>query len=513
MTDWNEGYFTDSTYTYGYYRELSPNFMRWCLLLKGIIAPEISEESCHCELGFGQGISANIHAAATPGRYFGTDFNPAHAAQAKDFADASGADANFFEDSFEEFSQRNLPQFDSIGLHGVWTWVSAENRQHILEIARKHLKSGGMFYNSYNCLPGWAPHSPLRELLLLYYRCKSDAGTNSDEQINSAINSVEEMIAAEPLYLNFAPNFKAQFELLKKHDTHYVAHEYLNLDWDLMYFKDVAELCQSAKLEFATSAVPLENRENIILNDKARDFLAKFGNPIMREQLQDYFINRQFRKDIYVRGVRRLSNTELYDKILSTRYVLLKPADAVPMKINAYQRELTLNAETYRPFLEYLAQDNFRPKDLKEYFLSGRARPEIILEMLTILVSAGHVMPCQSEAAVKQVKKSCEQLNAYIRERANFGNAINYLASPLTGCGVEVNRFHQIFLAQYKAGNKTSDKLADATWEIISRNGERMLDKDKKLLNTPEENLAQLKTLAEGFLSNLLPIYKALLLI
>ncbi|MBR0261829.1 MAG: class I SAM-dependent methyltransferase [Selenomonadaceae bacterium] len=177
MNAWNEGYFTDSTYTYGYYRELSPNFMRWCLLLKGIAAPEISETSCHCELGYGQGVSANIHAAATPGKYFATDFNPAHAAQANELVEASGANAKFFEDSFEEFSKRDdLPQFDSIGLHGIWTWVSAENRKHILDIARRHLKSGGMFYNSYNCLPGWSPNAPLRELLSLFDRYKVDRG-------------------------------------------------------------------------------------------------------------------------------------------------------------------------------------------------------------------------------------------------------------------------------------------------------------------------------------------------
>ena len=29
---WNEGYFTEGTYTYGYYRELSPVWQRFCLL-------------------------------------------------------------------------------------------------------------------------------------------------------------------------------------------------------------------------------------------------------------------------------------------------------------------------------------------------------------------------------------------------------------------------------------------------------------------------------------------------
>ena len=188
MNSWNEGYFTDSTYTYGYYRELSPVFMRWCLLVNGIAAPEISAESCHCELGFGQGLSANIHAAAVPGKFYGTDFNPAHAAQAQQLAEASGADTHFFEDSLEEFSNcDDLPQFDSIGFHGVWTWISAENRRHMLEVARQHLKSGGMVYNSYNCLPGWAPASPLRELLALYDK-NFHGNSGTKERVQSALN-------------------------------------------------------------------------------------------------------------------------------------------------------------------------------------------------------------------------------------------------------------------------------------------------------------------------------------
>ena len=515
MNDWSEGYFTDSTYTYGYYRELSPNFMRWCLLLKGIAAPEITEDSCHCELGYGQGLSANIHAAATPGKFFGTDFHPAHAAQANEFVAASGANAKFFEDSFEEFSKReDLPQFDSIGFHGTWTWVSAENRRHMLEVARRHLKSGGMLYNSYNCLPGWAPNSPLRELLVLHD--KYQRAGNADERVAAAFKFVGDFIDAEPAYADRVPSFKAYFEDIRNKDAHYIAHEYLNLDWDLMYFADVAELCREFKLDFAMSAIPLETNEGMYLSEKAREFLNGVGNPIMREQLKDYFTNRRFRKDIFVRGVRRLSRRESYEKIFSTRYVLIMPAANVPMKVKVYQGELNLNEERYRPLLEFLERDNFRPKDLREFLSTSDADANAVIELITLLVHAGHVMPCQSDNAVKLVKRSCERLNAYICERANFGNTIKFLASPLTGCGVEVGRFQQIFLAQYKAGNKTADKIAEATWRILANNGERMTvevqgESQRKVLETPEENLAHLKTLAENFLTRL-PIMKALLL-
>ena len=436
MNNWSEGYFTESTYTYGYYRELSPNFMRWCLLLKGIAAPEITEDSCHCELGYGQGLSANIHAAATPGKFFGTDFNPAHAAQANEFVAASGADAKFFEDSFEEFSKReDLPQFDSIGFHGIWTWVSAENRRHMLEVARRHLKSGGMVYNSYNCLPGWAPNAPLRELLVLHD--KYQRAGNADERVAAAFKFVGDLIDAEPAYAGRVPGFKAYFDDVKTKDAHYIAHEYLNLDWDLMYFADVAELCQEFKLDFAMSAIPVETNEAMYLSEKAREFLKTVSNPIMREQLKDYFINRQFRKDIFVRGVRRLSRTEIYDKIFSTRYVLTTPAADVPMKVKVYQGELNLNEERYRPVLEYLEKDNFRPKDFREYLANGNTKANFLHEVILVLVHAGHIIPCQSENAVKQVKRSCERLNAHICERSEFSGDIAFLASPLTGCGVD----------------------------------------------------------------------------
>ena len=38
MNEWNEGYFTESAYTYGYYKELNPVYLRYCLLVNGVDA-------------------------------------------------------------------------------------------------------------------------------------------------------------------------------------------------------------------------------------------------------------------------------------------------------------------------------------------------------------------------------------------------------------------------------------------------------------------------------------------
>lgn len=83
----------------------------------GLVAPTFGSA---CELGFGQGLSANMHAAASVCTWHGTDFNPSQAGFARELAAVSGANAQLFDESFAEFFARaELPEFDYIGLHGI----------------------------------------------------------------------------------------------------------------------------------------------------------------------------------------------------------------------------------------------------------------------------------------------------------------------------------------------------------------------------------------------------------
>jgi SAM-dependent methyltransferase len=153
MSDWTSGYVADIGYTFGYYAELNPLRVRLAFLNQGLVFPEVGTA---CELGFGQGLSANLHAAASLTQWHGTDFNPSQAGFAQELSAASGASAQLFDEAFAEFAQRpELPAFDYIGLHGIWSWISDENRQIIVDFVRRKLKVGGVLYISYNTLPGW----------------------------------------------------------------------------------------------------------------------------------------------------------------------------------------------------------------------------------------------------------------------------------------------------------------------------------------------------------------------
>jgi SAM-dependent methyltransferase len=163
MTDWTAGYVADVGYIYGYYPELNPLRVQLAFLSAGLAFPESGSA---CELGFGQGLSTNIHAATSVTKWVGTDFNPSQAAFAQDLASVTAADARLFDESFAEFCARqDLQEFDFIGLHGIWSWVSDANREIIVDFVRRKLKVGGVLYVSYNTRPGWAAMVPMRHLL------------------------------------------------------------------------------------------------------------------------------------------------------------------------------------------------------------------------------------------------------------------------------------------------------------------------------------------------------------
>lgn len=226
-TAWTDGYQTEVNYTYGYYRDLSPNYQKFCLLLNGVDCPPTNERHKHCELGFGQGVSLNIHAASSFGLFFGTDFNPAHAAHANVLAEQNQVPHHFYDASFEELLNKDLPMFDSISLHGIWSWISHENQHIILQFIRKFLSPNGIVYISYNCLTGWAANMPVRELFHSHFKFNSTS-TNPLQKVNDSLNFSEELLTQNPLFAQRNPNALNKVQDLKKQNPNYLIHEYLN---------------------------------------------------------------------------------------------------------------------------------------------------------------------------------------------------------------------------------------------------------------------------------------------
>jgi len=298
---WTEGYVLEVNYTSGFYGELSPLKLGLATLIKSIQPPDSSQEFTYCELACGQGFTTNILAATYPhAQFYANDFNPSHIATARDLAAKAGMkNILFFDDSFEEFLERDLPQFDFISLHGIYSWISAKNRQAIVNFMLRNLKVGGLVYISYNALPGWSAAMPMQALMLRHGQHSSEPILTRIEQ---ALNFTGELLEANASYFAQNPILKNRYERLKEQNRYYLAHEYFNQEWNSFYFDEVAKELEDAKLKYVGSAHINDHIDTVNLSPAAQDKLAKISDPIYREVVRDFFVNSQFRRDIFSRG-------------------------------------------------------------------------------------------------------------------------------------------------------------------------------------------------------------------
>ncbi|NNU36026.1 methyltransferase domain-containing protein [Rhizobium sophorae] len=510
---WSYGYFTDLNYSHGYYPEMNPTMLRLACLCQAV-EPQLSEEPIYLELGFGQGVSINMHAAGSVGSYWGTDFNPTQTVEARKLAAASGASLHLFDDSFEELASRNdLPDFDVIALHGIWSWISETNRKIITDIIRRKLRPGGIAYISYNCLPGWAPIIPIRELMSLYQEYGEGKISGPVGMIEGALQFLGDVAKAGSIYFNENPIAGHHLKHLMKQGPNYLAHEYLNADWHLGHFSDMARSLDDAKLTYVGSARLLDGMDALQFTDEGRKLVSQIGHPIMRETVRDYLLNRRFRSDIFVKGARKLSGPEHRDAWHSLAFVLSTPIVDIPKKIPLSRGEVELPADKYDPILEALCEDKYRPKGVDELLQHSKLRgflPQDVVEALTVLTGAGFTAPVRDPS--KKVQEQCKALNRHILERARISMDLHHMVSPVTGGGIAIPHIAQLFILGLREGKTDADSLANHVWEFLDSIGERLV-RDGQSIESRDANLKELRGSAVKFLRSSRPLLEALQII
>jgi hypothetical protein len=289
-----------------------------------------------------------------------------------------------------------------------------------------------------------------------------------------------------------------------------VAHEYFNADWLPMPFSDVANLLSEAKLSFAASANFFDHSDGINLTADQQTLLGGIKHPVLKESVRDYMVNQQFRRDIWVKGARPMLPLNQSALIKTQGFALLAPAADVPLKIKGMLGETKLQPDVFQPIIELLAKNDFTPKTGAEL---AEALPKLkfaqIVQALVLLAGTGHVSPTQAPAQIKQAQATSDGLNAKLIANAEFSGDTSHLASPVVGGAVSVSRFQQLFLKSIKAGRKTPAEWAADAWKPLLAQGQRLI-KDGKTIEKVEDNIAELKTIAEDFNANRLSIMKAL---
>jgi SAM-dependent methyltransferase len=471
-------------------------------------APKIENA---CELGFGQGLSVSIHAAAQPSvSWYGTDFNPSQAAFASEMVRLAGADAKLYDEAFAEFCNRqDLPDFDFIGLHGIWTWISDANRGVLVDFIRRKLRPGGVLYISYNTLPGWSASAPIRHLMKRHADVMGAPGQGIIGQTDAALNFIDEFMALEPLYAKVNPGAAERLKMVKGQDRKYLAHEYMNRDWHPMYFADLENWLGDAKVGFASSAHTLENLYELNMTPQQADFMRNMPDVSLRETIRDYCTNQQFRRDYWVRGVRALVGHEQVAAMREEHVVLTVSKDNLPTKVRGVIGEAGLIDAIYQPVFELLL--DHQPHSILEIETHVGGKGVSFAQLtsaLTILMGLGAIQPAAPAHDLAQAKTRTHALNKAIARRSVSVGDIGYFASPVTGGGMGAQRFHQLFWLSKQNGGNTPDEWAQFAWSLLEAQGQAII-KDGVTLQGAD-NLTELKSQAEEWSAKSLPVWTAL---
>ena len=509
----SQGYVVDLPYNSSFFKDITPSYIRSLLLLKGMDLPKRKEEEPfrYLELGYGQGISLSVHAVSNEGEFYGTDFNPEHAIIAKKALHGTGVKTNILNDSFEELYNKSqnglLPEFDMIVFHGIWSWIDRKNQDYILNIISKNLKVGGIVYVSYNAMPGWSSFMPVRELL--FYHGESISATQSSvAKIKNAYSFISQMEKCGASYFSQNPMATQRLKNLEQHSLSYLVHEYMNANWQILYFKDVANDMEKSKCSFFGST-RLLTQLSISLPPEILPILAETQDVKLRETMRDFALNTQFRCDLFVKGKNILNTEEFNIEFYDQKFVLVVPINLVKYEIQGLRGTMKCKEELYKPMVEFLSSKQHSPKSLGEIKALTVYKDMNIsnfTEIISVLLAANYIHPAID--ASQESIKACNKLNTFYCQKSLLNNYTDVLASPVLGGAINISRVEQMFLYFRENKSKTPNDYAEETFKQLQSQEQSIVTDGKTL--SEDEGKKHLQEIATKFENTTLPILKSL---
>lgn len=474
-----------------YFVGMAPPELRLALLSRGVKF-EADRPLRYLELGFGSGFSLNVHAAANDGEFWGNDFVQAHVDGANAIASMSGASARFVPDSFVELlSREDLPEFDIIAAHGIWTWVPDEDRAAIVTLLQRKLARGGVFYVSYNNTAGWSSVVYLRQLMKLYL-AESDGAKRAE--IAESVAFARSLQGAGAAYFKENPAAGAELAGMDVRDPVYLRQEYFLDDWKLMSLAEVESALAPAGLRFGAQFPLIMHDDELVLGQSGQAILANVQSPLLRETVREAFQGMGFRQDIFTKQATTLNAEERRDRFRRQSFLLTTQPRNVMLKGPSPWGELDLGARGCVPVMNALAELGEGAHSVAEL---EAALPTIAIDDLItriiLLAAVNIVRPTLSAEEQRAAAPRCAALNAYILSLQNDGGAV--LASPVLGAGVRVSPVEKAFIGACAGGAAVAEEIAAA------------------LAASPEARGRDPRQLAASMLEEHLPIYRAMGLI
>jgi len=432
---WSEGYPTDVGYAATLQGEVAPDAIDLAMLACGRQPPLRAPGFRYVELGCGRGVTLAALAAAYPeAEFLGVDFMPEHIAWARQLAREAGlANVTFEEADFGALASEGpvRGRFDYVALHGVYAWISAENRARVVNILNQWVEPGGAVYVGCNAMPKWAAALPIRRI----FRDVLGSGTTSVADVNSARRAVE-------LWLDHAssPAAQAIWDRLRPLSDDYLLHELNAVHGGALWSAELAEDLAGAKLDRVGSVSLAENFDELWLDDQSRQFLEQAQSAGFGNTARDLVAGRGFISDIFSRGAPKLNSRATVAMLNRFRVEVVTPV-LTAEKANIPKKPRRALSTSIRETIEALLRST--PLSVGELIKKSDLAPHQTAHAILILIAAGGARTMRPESLADQAMASCARFNAASRERYRQNRALPGVASPLLGRGVPLTSQEQ----------------------------------------------------------------------
>ena len=470
---WNNGYVSDIEYPAGFFHAQSPMQLNFACLMHGYepVAPE--RAFTYCELGCGQGFTANVLAASNPhGRFYAFDFNPAHVAVARALADEAGLDnLTVLENSFADLVEGkvDLPQFDFVTMYGVYGWVNEENRQYIVDFLVRYVKPGGIVYVNYNTMPGWAAMLPLQRLMVDYGDMHAGGSLRRYEQ---ARQLVDRLVAVQARYFdaNTGPDMTAHLDVIRHASPGYLAHEYMNRGGQAHYHRDVARQLAAAKLDYVGSAELFRAFPYLSLTPQQQKLLDTVPS-VMRETVADYLQNTPFRQDVYVRGARPLTLARQKEWMSRIGLALTVPRAMVKYQMDCPSGVVIDRRDLYEPVLDALEKAPCTLAELGALPALAQETTATVYEIAALLITSGQACGYGPDTGAHNAP--ARAMNQAIALHSRYDKRYHAFASPLAGTGINVDSvMRRVYRVLCEPGDVLdAGAVASRVWDMMVGEG------------------------------------------
>jgi methyltransferase-like protein/ubiquinone/menaquinone biosynthesis C-methylase UbiE len=230
---------------------------------------------------------------------------------------------------------KSFGEFDYIVAHGIYSWVSEDLQEKILEICQKNLSANGVAYISYNTYPGWHFRGMIRDMMMYHAGHIQDAGFKAGQ----ARALLDFLSTSVPTQDNaYGIMLQNELNMLRAEQDSYLLHEQLGVNNEPTYFYQFAERAARHGLQYLGEA-DFHTMLTSNFPKEVDETLKRISNEIVRtEQYMDFLRNRTFRQTLLVKQEVALNRNLTFENV--QQFLIASPAKPSSANIEIQSNKL-----------------------------------------------------------------------------------------------------------------------------------------------------------------------------